>query len=98
MTPERVWRTIQDARRHVAAAAQAEPAEPTTSGTKTYPHKGEEGIPIQQEPEHGEEREPLEGQGLVEDLRDEGLAPGRSEIETEGHTHGERKDPGGGSH
>jgi carbon-monoxide dehydrogenase large subunit len=72
MTPQRVWRAIQDARGHVAASVQPEPAVPATSDIREHPHKGEEGIPIQQEPEHPEEAEPLEGQGLIEDLRAEG--------------------------
>jgi aerobic carbon-monoxide dehydrogenase large subunit len=98
MTPERVWRTIQDARRHIAATATAEPPTPGAGGERSYPPPGEEGVPIQQEPPAPAEREPLEGQGLVEDLRDEGLAPGESEIETEGHTQRHQPDTDGGSH
>jgi carbon-monoxide dehydrogenase large subunit len=85
MTPERVWRTIQDAQRHMAASAPAAPAAPGPGGTVSYPHMGEEGVPIQEQPPAPAEEEPPAGQGLIEDLRDEG------------HTHGARNDSDGGN-
>ena len=97
LTPERVWRAIQDAQRTagrgqpgqegqrvVAPRGQAEPE------SRSYPEPGEQGIAIQEERPAPPENEPFEGQGLIEDLRDEGKAPGESEVERRGYTQGTR--------
>jgi hypothetical protein len=84
MTPERVWRAIQDATRDQQAQEGNEPASPgalAESGSRSYPDGGETRVPIQQEGSAPSEREPFEGQGLIEELRAEGKATGTSAIE-----------------
>src|SRR5262249_45292951 len=76
MTPERVWRAIQDAQRDMRQSAPAQPvgAQPMAPGgqaepqSRSYPEVGEEGAPIQDERPAPAENEPFEGQGLAEDL------------------------------
>jgi hypothetical protein len=97
MTPERIWRAIEEAKQHIAARGEHVPGYPAGPHHQpTYPPPGEAGVPIQQMPSHAQEAEPFEGQGLIEDMRDEGKAPGQSQIETEGHTHGQHPAPGVG--
>jgi carbon-monoxide dehydrogenase large subunit len=77
MTPERVWRTIQEAKRFTQARVGTTPAAPgaqAESSGRSYPEAGEEGVPIQEEQPEPPEREPFEGQGLSEDVRDDGKA------------------------
>src|SRR5258708_31637734 len=68
MTPERVWRTIQDAQRHMATSAPATPAAPGPGGTVSYPHMGEEGVPSQEQPPAPAEEEPPKVKGLIDNL------------------------------
>jgi xanthine dehydrogenase molybdopterin-binding subunit B len=74
LTPERVWRAIQEVRMNTRAQAGAQPAAPggqATAQSRSYPERGEQGVPIQDERPAPGENEPFEGQGLTEDRRDE---------------------------
>jgi carbon-monoxide dehydrogenase large subunit len=93
MTPERVWRAIQEAQRMRAQSAEVDnvPAAPSGQaepGNRSYPERGGAGVPIQQEGPAPSEREAFAGQGLIEELREEGKAPGTSRIERQSEQHG----------
>jgi carbon-monoxide dehydrogenase large subunit len=78
MTPERVWRTMQDARRQQptgGASTPAAPGGPGPSGARSYPQQGDEGVPIQDSTPRPMPDEPLSGQSRADDVQSDGQQP-----------------------